>query len=105
MGEKSIGLVRTTNALIAAETNRSGTITSGGAAQVLMAANTGRLGFWVQNLSVGDLWISTVGDAAATQPSMQLPAGSFYEPSTGVFGGAISIYGATTGQAFSAREW
>lgn len=87
-------------------TNRSGTVTLGGTAQTLMAANASRQGFIVQNVSTGDLWISSLGTAAATQPSIWLPPGSYYEPpSDGVPVAAISIFGATTGQAFSAREW
>ena len=87
-------------------TDRSGTVASGGTAQILAVINVGRIGFWVQNQSTGDLWISSVGTAAATQPSMWLPAGSYYEyPSTGIPTTAISIFGATTGQAFAAREW
>jgi hypothetical protein len=87
-------------------TNRSGTITAGATAQTLMAANADRRGLWIQNLSSGDLWISSLGTAAATQPSMKLTAGSLYEaPAHGVPVAAISIFGATTGQAFSAREW
>ena len=87
-------------------TDRSGTITSGGAAQVLAAANAARTGFLIQNVSVGDLWINSLTTAVAAQPSIWLPAGSYYEyPSTGVPLTAISIFGATTGQAFAAREW
>jgi hypothetical protein len=84
--------------------NVSGTITSGGAAQTLSAANANRRGAYILNLSSGDLWVSDVGTAAATQPSVRIPAGSLYEfpyaPAA-----AISIFGATTGQAFSARVW
>lgn len=87
-------------------TDKSGTVTSGGSAQTLMAANTSRRGFLVQNQSTGDLWISSLGAAAATQPSIWLPAGAYYEPPpTGVPTAAISIFGATTAQAFAAREW
>lgn len=87
-------------------TDKSGTITSGGAAQTLMASNASRRGFMIQNQSTGDLWISSLGTAAATQPSLWLPAGTYYEPpSGGVPTAAISIFGATTGQAFAAREW
>ena len=86
--------------------DRSGTITSGGTAQVLMASRTGRLGFWIQNQSVGDLWISSIGTAAATQPSLKIAPGDLYEaPINGIPMGAVSIFGATTGQAFAAREW
>lgn len=86
------------------QTNRSGTITAGGTAQVLMAANTAREGFWLQNLSTADLWLSDLGTAAATQPSLQIAAGAYYE-APAVTAGAYSIYGATTGQAFACREW
>ncbi len=88
-------------------TNRSGTITSGGAAQVLMARNDDRRGFAVQNLSSGDLWIREDGtSAAATQPSLKLIAGAYYEtPPRSVTTDEVSIFGATTGQAFYAREW
>lgn len=86
--------------------NKSGTIAAGGVAQVLAAANKERRGFWIQNVSSGDLWVSEVGNASATQPSILLAAGQMYEPFPGVCPtGAISIFGATTGQAFSAREW
>ena len=84
----------------------SGTIASGGVAQQLMAANPARRGYWVQNHSSGDLWISAVGTAAASQPSLRIPSGALYEcahETTPVT--AISIFGGTTGQAFSAREF
>jgi hypothetical protein len=87
-------------------TNRSGTITTGGTAQALMAANTARNGWLVQNLSGGDLWVSDLGTAAATQPSMRVPPGAVLRSTPGgVVAAALSIFGATTGQAFSAREW
>lgn len=87
-------------------TSRSGTIASGGVAQTLMAANSSRRGFWIQNVSTGDLWISDLGTASAAQPSVVVPPGALYEaPSGGVPTSAISIFGATTGQAFAAREW
>ena len=87
--------------------NRSGTITTGGAAQSFAGANPGRIGHSIQNNSTGDLWFNDLGNAAAlAQPSTKIPSGSLYEsPITGCPGGAISIIGATTGQAFSAREW
>jgi hypothetical protein len=87
-------------------TDKSGTVTSGGTAQTLMAANVYRVGFWVQNQSTGDLYISDLGTAAASQPSLKLSPGDYYEaPMNGIPRTAISIYGATTGQAFAAREW
>ena len=86
--------------------SRSGTITLGATAQTLMAANTSRRGCEVQNISSGDLWIYELGTATATQPSKWLPAGAYYLcPPTGIPTTAWSIFGATTGQAFTAREW
>lgn len=84
----------------------SGTITLGGTAQQLLAVNANRKGYWVQNSSSGDLWISELTTAVASQPSLKIPAGALYESITGAAPtGAISIIGATTGQAFTAREW
>lgn len=86
--------------------DRSGTITAGGTAQQLMPANAARRGFFLQNNSTGDLWINPNAAAVASQPSLKVPAGALYEsPFGGAPAGAISIIGATTAQAFSAREF
>lgn len=86
--------------------NISGTVTTGGTAQNAAGANTSRKGFWIQNLSSGDLWINTLATAAASQPALKLTAGTYYEaPPGGAGTGAISVFGATTGQAWAGREW
>lgn len=86
--------------------SRSGTVAAGGTAQQLIPANADRAGFAVQNLSTGDLWINDLGAAAASQPSLLLVAGAYYETPAGYGSvGAVSIFGATTGRAFTAREW
>lgn len=87
--------------------SRSGTITTGGVAQTLMAANITRSGFMVLNLSAGDLWINELGGtASASQPSIKITTGQLYETMTGQpCPEAITIFGATTAQAFTAREW
>lgn len=87
--------------------NHSGTITAGGGSQSLMPANLQRRGFWVQNHSVETLWIMENAVANAGQPSIQIPAnGGYYEsPPSGVPVAALQILGATTGSAFSCREW
>lgn len=87
--------------------DRSGTITAGGTAQTLMATRGNRKGFYIQNQSTGDLWINEIGGvAAATQPSLRIVAGAFYcNEFSGPALNRISIFGATTGQAFAAREW
>lgn len=94
-------------------TNKSGTITAGGTAQVLAAANVDRRYLIVQNLSTDVLWVNPTGTAAAGQPSFALKACGTANDGTGgvlVFEGAfiptgaVSIIGATTGSAFAARE-
>jgi hypothetical protein len=86
--------------------SRSGTITTGGTAQVLAAANSSRRGFSLLNLSSGDIWINELGTAAASQPSIKIVSGAYFETPAGYGSvGVISVFGATTGQAFSAREW
>jgi hypothetical protein len=89
--------------------DRSGTITLGGTAQVLMPYNQARHGCKVQNISPGDLWINDQGTAALSQPSIKVPAGAQYTcdmMANGFTNSAVlSIIGATTGQAFAAREW
>lgn len=90
----------------ATQVDRSGTITAGNTAQVLMPANPGRVGYYIQNTSDGDLWLNELGTANLRQPSLKIPSGALYEsPITGCAAGAISIIGATTSQAFAAREW
>jgi hypothetical protein len=86
--------------------DKSNTIIAGGAAQVLAAANGNRMGFWIQNNSAGDLWISSMSTAVPSQPSLRIPAGALYEfPANGTPITVISIFGATTGQTFTAREY
>lgn len=86
-------------------TDRSGTITTGGTAQTLMAANSSRRGFFIQNNSNGTLTISSVGTASTTAGLVLLPGQLYEAPTSGVPLTAISILGATTGQRFDAREW
>lgn len=89
------------------KTDRSGTIATGGTAQQLMASNANRRGWQLQNNSTGVLWFNEIGGTAvANQPSFSLYPGELYESPTGSASpAAISILGATTGQAFTAREW
>ena len=90
----------------ATATSRSGTITAGGTAQVLMAANAARRGFSIQNQSSGPLYFNGAGTATLDQNSFLLNPGDYFESSPHHSGtGAVSIIGATTGQAFYAREF
>lgn len=90
----------------ATRTDKSGTITLGGTAQNAIASNAARKGFEIQNQSTGNLWFSTLAAAVQGQPSVLISPGALYETPLGGAGtGAVSIIGATTGQAFAAREW
>jgi hypothetical protein len=90
-------------------TKRSGTITTGATAQDLMPHNATRQGWSLQNQSAGDLFVCSKGSAETTaatadQNSLKTPAGQYYVADH-VSAHALSIYGATTGQAFFAEEW
>jgi len=85
----------------------SGTVASGGAAQTLFGGIVPANGFFVQNNSTAALWICDVGAASAGGASIQLAAngGAFATPPGYKPAGAVSLFGATTGQAFTARRW
>lgn len=87
-------------------TDRSGSITTGGTAQVLMAANASRRAWSIQNTSTVDLWVNEIGATAVlAPPSIWLQPGAYYESQASYCSpSAISIIGATTGQTFTARE-
>lgn len=88
-----------------AVTNRSGTITTGASAQQLLASNASRKGYSLQNVSTGNLWIDNT-TAVQGSPSLKITPGSYYESPVGAQETvAISIIGATTGQAFTCKEW
>lgn len=83
-------------------TNRGGAIATASTAQQLAPANLNRVFLKGQNLSTSDLWINETGaTASAAQPSYRIAAGSTFSVNTTQ---AISIWGATAGQAFSATE-
>ena len=84
----------------------SGTITAGGTAQTIIAADTSGYHYSIQNNSAGDLWIDSLATAIVGQPSFKLAAGDYYEtPANMTITGALSIIGATTGQTFTARKY
>lgn len=97
------GSITVTSAALKAGTSRSGTITTGGTAQQLAAANSSRTILSVQNISSGDLWINEDGSVAVvnTAGSYKLFPGATAYIQTNE---AVSIIGATTGQAFTATE-
>lgn len=86
-------------------TDRSSTITTGGAAQVAMAALSTRKAYFLQNISSEIMWGSFVGTAAPNT------VGSFPILPNGIIRStqvcettALSIYGATTGKVYTAWE-
>ncbi len=86
-------------------TDRSGTITTGGTAQQIMAANAARRYLFIQNNSDTGLWYNLGVTAVASQPSIFLAAGASYEnPAHFCPSGLVSVIGATTGKIFSAKE-
>lgn len=91
----------------AAASDGSGTVATGGAAQTLFGGMVPMNGFLVQNNSTGTVWVSDVGAASAAGASVQIApnGGIFATPSGYKPAGAVSLYGATTGQAFAARRW
>lgn len=99
----SLVTIEQDNQNLDAGTDRSGSITLGGTAQQLAAANTSRRELTGQNISTGDLWINEIGGTAAadTAGSFRVPAGQGFEIETTR---AVSIVGAVTGQKFSATE-
>src|SRR4029079_419835 len=85
--------------------DRSGTITTGGTAQVVLPAWTGRHGGVIQNQSLGSLWVSETATAVAGPPSILIPVNQQFLCMNPASGQAYSIIGATTAQAFAAGEW
>jgi hypothetical protein len=103
---KLSGLLTVDTVVRSTSADRGGTITAGGTAQQFMAANTSRRGYVIQNQSTGDLYVNCLATAAANQTSLKVPAGALYSTDPHHSGtGACSIYGATTAQAFYAREF
>ena len=85
--------------------DRSGTITAGGTAQVVLPLWGGRHGCMIQNQSTGSLWVSETATAIAGPPSVLIPAGQQFLCMAPASGQAYSIIGATAAQPFAAREW
>lgn len=94
--------------------NRSGSITSGGAAQSFAAAPSPtqpRKGWSIQNTSAGNLYVNDVGGTASTSDGLSyviVPGAMLaINPQSieSVSQSSISIIGATTGQTFVGREW
>ena len=96
-----------TNTAAVAASDGSGAVATGGSAQALFGGIVPVNGFLVQNNSNAALWVSDVGTASAGGASVQIAAngGLFMTPSGYKPGGAVSLFGVTTGQVFAARRW
>jgi len=89
----------------AALTDGSGTITAGGTSQQVFAANTTRQYLFIQNLSTGNLYINFGSAASAVSGSiLLLPNSSFVMEENTVTNQTVNIFGATTAQAFTAKQ-
>jgi len=89
----------------AAPTNKSSTIATGGSAQVAMAALSTRKAYFFQNISSEIMWGSFTGTAAPnTVGSFEIVPKGVIRSTTVCETTALSIYGATTGQKFTAWE-
>lgn len=88
-----------------AYTDHSGTITAGGTAQNAMAANSSRHYAYLKNpdAATEPLYYSWTGTASASSPDVLYP-GDVEESNGFVSNQALSVYAATTGHAWIARE-
>ena len=84
----------------------SGTVTAGGSAQTLFGGVLPANGWLVANNSATTVYVSDVGTATSGGASIPIAPGAvFATPSGYKPPGSVSLYGATTGQAFAARRW
>lgn len=96
--------VRSTPAPLTADTDRSGTITAGGTGQVLMAANSARLQWSLQNPSTATELLQFSKNSIAG-PWYDLVAGAFAgNNGATIYTGTIWVIAATTAHRFTADE-
>ena len=90
-----------------AQTDKSGTIAVTAQSQLVLAANTTRSGWVIQNRGVNPMYINDLGAAASTGPgSFVVQPGGFFPPYPGhpISTTAVEILG-TAGDAYTVREW
>ncbi len=100
------GLLSVGNSKQGAVTDRSGTITTGGTAQQMMAGNASRRYLVIQNLdAIEDLWFNFTTTAVASEPSLKLAAGqAFSMDGSFVSTEAVSVIAATNAHAWASKE-
>jgi hypothetical protein len=87
-------------------TDRGALVTTAGTAQTLIAANTARRGFSLQNQSSGICYINGASGATQDYHSLLIKAGDYYETKDSHVGtGAISIVCAVANASVYSREW
>ena len=85
--------------------DRSGSIATGGAAQVDMEALSTRKAYFFQNISNEIMWGSFTGKAEPSKEgSFPIQPNGIIRNSTPCEKTALSIYGATTGKVYTAWE-
>ena len=90
------------SAQLPAGTDRSGSITTGGAAQNVAAANAARRGLDFQNTSDTEMRVTENGTAATATTGYLVAGGGRFSARTNR---VISVFCATTGKTFAATEW
>lgn len=86
--------------------DRSGTVAAGAVSQLLMARNSDRFYFFFQNLSLGDLWLNHTSSAQiGVAGNIRVgPCAVFALEGSYVSAEPWYVIGATSGQAFTAKE-
>jgi hypothetical protein len=110
-GTPSVTLSGTANTVVSTPkqytaTDCSGTITTGGTSQTALASNTSRHAWYVQNTSTANEAINFTSAASLTSGSIILvPNAMFSQEGVNISSDAITIIGATTGQAFVCKSF
>jgi len=85
--------------------DKSNKVFSGGVAQIAIPANPARIGWMISNLSTDVLYIRDDGQAATTLTAVPVSPGQTITDGGRCTQAAISVLGATTGDAYSAKEY
>jgi len=87
-------------------TDRSGTVTTGGSSQQIMAVNANRKSIIIENpiAATETLFFNFTSAASTTSASIGLAPGGIYSPTNFISTEAINVTATTTGHAFVAKE-
>lgn len=85
--------------------DHSGTVAATGVSQELLAANTFRSGWLIQNKGANPMYVNELGAATAGAGSFAVAPGASFPPLGFPIGtGAIAVLG-TAAEVFTCREW